>query len=429
MVCPSRRALVVLPALLAACANTLSPSGPAPDASLDRADAAVALSDAGMPDVAARADASPAREDASPAREDVALPEDRPRVIADVPAPSSDAAAPTPCADVRLMAAGAPVSHAAITSVAGGYVVAWVLASTGGAVVRGYDEALVPNTPEVPLAPPAGGAPPDGLTLAFTGDTGVVAAGSALHVLTRNAGMIQRTSTLDLAPRVLRTAWVRGPSDLRAITADTAMVYSNGARLTVNAPNDPRVDPLGAGASVVPDDSGYAALDDDGGRVRLRSFITGHGVVLQVRDEAGDGPSASRVLSTPGGLVRLRSDGAREVDVTLETRDPETLALRALPTTLHAAAAWNRATGALALADGALVMAWSAKTPSSGYNQAVQVQWGVDGRRGELFRTEVERDVRVFAATVDAGASRAWVLFGERDPAGAHLLRARCFTR
>jgi hypothetical protein len=208
------------------------------------------------------------------------------------------------------------------------------------------------------------------------------------------------------------------------------MVFTNGARLYASTPNNPSVDPIGPGASLLPtSDGGYLALEDAGGRFRLRHFITGHGVVIPVRDEAGDGASASRVLLTGGGLLRLLTRGTREVDVALETRDPETLALRTRPVTLHAAAAWNRATGALALADDALVMAWSAKPPSSGDNTAVQVQWGVDGRRAELFRAEVERDVRVFAATVEEGAARAWVLFGESDPSGAHRLRGRCLTR
>ncbi len=424
MVSPCRRSLLVLPVLLAACASTLTPSAPSPDA-------AVVAADAAAPDVATRADAAPSPVDAPASPVDAPpSPVDAPASPLDVPVPATDAVAPTPCDAPRLLASGALVTHAAITPVPGGYAMAWVLAANGETVVRGYDLDLTPQTPELPLDPPAGRVPPDALTLSFSGDYGVVAAGSALHVLTRRGGAIQRTSTVDLSPRVARLAWVQGPSDFRVVAADTAIVFTNGARLYASTPNDPSVDPIGPGASVLPtSDGGYLALEDAGGRFRLRHFITGHGSVLQARDEAGDGTSASRVLPTGGGLLRLITRGTRELDVALENRDPETLALRALPATLHAAAAWNRATGALALADDALVMAWSAKPPSSGYNTTVQAQWGVDGRRGELFRADVERDVRVFAATVEAGAARAWVLFGESDPSGAHRLRARCLTR
>lgn len=413
---PSRRSLVVLPVLLAACASTLTPAAPSPDS-------AVVAVDAAVPDVATRADAGIAPVDATPAL-------DRAPAADDVLAPATDAVAPAPCDALQRFASGDPVAHAAITPVPGGYVMAWVRAANGETVVRGYDQDLTPQTPELPLAPPAGGAPPDALTLSFSGDTGVVAAGSALHVLTRRDGALQRASTVDLSPRVARHAWVQGPSDVRAVTADTGIVFTNGARLFASTPNDPSVDPIGPGASVLPSsDGGYLALEDHNGRFRLRQFITGHGSVLPVRDEAGDGASASRVLPTLGGLGRLVNQGAREVDVALEIRDPETLALRALPATLHAAAAWNRATGAIALAVDGVVMAWSAKGPSSGSNTTVQVQWGVDGRRATLFRAEVERDVRVFAATAEAGAARAWVLFGESHPSGGNLLRGRCLTR
>lgn len=423
MISPSRRSLVVLPVLLAACAGTLAPSAPSPDADVVAADAAV-------PDAPARADAGPSPVDAPPTRVDAPSLHDRVPVANDVLAPSTDAMAPTPCDTPRLLASGERVTHAAITPVPGGYVLAWVRAEDGATVVRGYDLDLTPQTPELPLDPPAGRALPDALTLSFSGDTGVVAAGSSLHVLTRRADALQRASTVDLSPRVARLAWVQGPSDFRAVTDDTGIVFTNGARVHVNTANNPRVDPIGPGASVLPtSDGGYLALEDAGGRFRLRSFITGHGVVLQARDEAADGVSASRVLPTAGGLLRLVSQGAREVDVALEIRAPETLALRAVPVTLHADAAWNRATGALALADDGVVMAWSAKPPSSGFNNSVQVQWGVDGRRAELFRADAERDVRVLAAAVAPGAARAWVLFGEHDPSGAQRLRARCVTR
>lgn len=416
MVSRSRRSLVALPVLLAACASTLTPSAPSPDVAASTADAVV-------PDAATRADAGPAPVDAPP------LPDRAPTAI-DVLAPATDAAAPAPCDALHLFASGAPVTHAAITPVPGGYVMAWVRAADGETLVRGYDQNLTPQTPELSLDTPAGRVPPDALTLTFSGDTGVVAAGSALHVLTRRDGALQRASTVDLSPRVARHAWVQGPSDFRAVTADTGIIFTNGARLYASTPNNPSVEPIDPGASVLPSsDGGYVALEDHNGRFRLRQFITGHGAVLPVRDEAADGVSASAVLRTAGALLRLRSEGSREVDVALEIRDPETLALRALPATLHAAAAWNRATGALALADDAVVMAWSAKTASSGYNTTVQVQWGVDGRRAELFRTDLERDVRVFAATVEADSGRAWVLFGERAPTGEHLLRGRCLTR
>lgn len=426
MAVPSLRPLAALSLLLVACANTVGPDAPVVDAAA--ADTFTAP-DAALPDLPPSPDI-PSRPDVPLVFVDAPLPVDRPP--ADVPAPPVDAPPGTPCERSFILAAGARVSHAAITPVEGGFAMAWVLAAGGTTVARVYDNDLTPVRPVgIPLELPSPAAAPDSLSLSFSGDTGIVAAGSSLHVITRSVGTLSLSNTLDLAPRVTRAAWARTATDFRVVTSDTSLIFTNGARMSSSTPNDPGVASIGAGASVIPEESsgGYVALEDLAGRLRMRRFIIGHGSVIQVGDEAGDDASASRVVSTPAGLFRLIYRGAREVDVALEARDPETLALRGTPTPLHTAAAWNVTTGAIASAGDELFMAWAAKPPSAGYNSSLQAQWGLRGTRFEAFRNTADRTIHVFAAAVDSSSSRAWVIFGEADPAGGYQLRGQCVAR
>lgn len=423
MAAPSLRPLVALSLLLAACANTVTSDTPATDASPAAASPAA---DAALPDV-------PSVRDVPPVFVDAPLPVDRPPVVvADVPPTPVDVPPARPCERPIILSEGVPVSRAVITPVGSGFVMAWVVAASGTIAVRYFDDDLTRPTPIGPaLDLPSRGAAPDSLSIAFTGDTGVLAAGSSLHFIARSDATLTLTNTLDISPRVARAVLPWGTSGFQAVASDTALLFTNGARVTVATPNDASVDPIGPTATVMPAPAsgGYLALEDVGGRLRMRHFITGHGSVIESGDEAGDGASASRVLSTPAGLFRLVHGEGREVDVSLEARDPETLALRGTPTPLHAAAAWNRTTGALASAGDELFMAWAAKPPSAGFNSSLQAQWGLRAARVEAFRNEADRTLHVFAAAVTASAARAWVIFGEAGPAGAYQLRGQCVTR
>ena len=415
MLASSLRRAAVLSLLLVGCANTITADAP----------------DAATHDVPSAPDV-PTAPDVPSVSVDVPSAPDVPIATPDVPPPPVDAPPGSGCPLSFILAAGARVSHATIEPIDGGFALAWVQADDGTTVARVYNRDFTPIRPVgIPLELPSRGAVPDSLSLSFAGDTGLVAAGSSLHVIARSAGTLTLTNTLDLSPRVARAAWASSPTSFLVIASDTSMIFTNGARMSASTPNA-AVDPIGPGASVMSADAsggGYFALEDVGGRLRMRRFITGHGSVIRVNDEAGDGASASRVLSTPSGLYRLVYRGVREVDVALEARDPETLALRALPTVLHDAAAWNATTAALAPAGDGLFMAWASKPASAGYNSSIEAQWGVGGAHTTVFRGGADRELRVFGAAVDATATRAWVIFGEPAAEGGYQLRGQCVAR
>ncbi len=417
----SSRCLVALSLLLGACANTVTVD--APDAST-------------TPDVPAAPDAA-AAPDVPLVFVDASRPTDRPPVVAaDVPPLPVDAPPASRCGGSFILAEGARVSLAAIEPLdGGGFALAWVQAADNTTVVRVYDPDLTPIRPVgIPLQLPSRGAAPDALSLSFSGDTGAIAVGPSLHIIARSGGTLSLTNTLDLSPRVARVARTLSPSNFRVVTSDTALVFTSGARITVNTPNNPSIDPIGPGASVTLQDGGssYAALEDVGGRLRMRRFISGHGSIIEVGDEAGDDASASAFVETPSALYRLVYRGVREVDVALEERDPMTLARRTpiLPTLLHPGAAWNATTGALASTSaGELFMAWASRPSGGGYNSSIEAQWGERGAHATAYRGTTERNLRLFGAALNPTATRAWVIFGEPAAEGGYLLRGQCVAR
>jgi hypothetical protein len=99
------------------------------------------------------------------------------------------------------------------------------------------------------------------------------------------------------------------------------------------------------------------------------------------------------------------------------------------PVVLQSGAAWITTDGAIGTGGPEPLFAWSAKPQSGGYNSALRVRWETDRDSAEVYRNTTDRVVRVFGATTDTTASRAWVIFGERDPMGNYNLFGRCVAR
>jgi hypothetical protein len=357
----------------------------------------------------------------------------------DVPAPDvvalPDVTPPAgPCEGV-VSVTNDVIDLARIERVADGFVLAWAPSTGTSVIVQSFTEALTPRADALtlPLNLTNG---TTSLTVSFLGDVGVVAAGSSFFFLARSTdGRLTLNNRHDYPRRLVRWAQVVTPTTFQGVLADGAYVVSNGTNMSANTPDVALSPPHGPGVSILRDATGggYRSFETheavSSGRLHARRFIFGHGASLEVANNFYDGASASPVVLSGSTLYRLIFRGMREVDVLVERRDPSTLALVGEPAVLHAGAAWINTDGAIGAGGPEPFFAWSARPQNGGYNSALRVRWETGPDSAEVYRNTTDRVVRVFGASTDATASRAWVLFGERDTMGRYNLLGRCVAR
>lgn len=404
---PSR----VLPFLLGAASfigcggSTITPA-PVADAAPDaEGDASVA------PDASVTPDASPA--DASPAD-------------------ASDASNPSvPCGAMASLTRDL-VGAAQITRVAGGLVVAWYPYGGGNVVVQGFTESFGPRATPLSLSLLTNGV--DGISLSFSGGTGVMAAGSSLYFLTLGADLtLTLSNRVDFPRRLVRHAHMASATLAHAVLADGQYVVSDGTGMGGSTPNDPLSPPHGPAVSIAPTLGGYVSLEprDVGGvrRLHARRFVFGHGASIEVMNTYLDGVGASPVAASGDALLRLVTSGAREVDVALERRGLADFVAQGEPSVLQRGAAWHETHGVIDASGSEAFFAWAAHPAAGGFNSAARVMWASERESTEVFRHVREVPVHVLGAASDASASRGWVLLGLDSNGTMHSLHGRCVDR
>jgi len=360
----------------------------------------------------------------------------------DIPASPDAAVAPDASPADAMMSAGSCgaasltrdlVGAAQITRVAGGLVVAWYPYGGGDVVVQGFTESFAPRATPLSLSLLTNGV--DGISLSFSGGSGVMAAGSSLYFLTLGADLtLTFANRVDFPRRLVRHAHMASATFAHAVLADGQYVVTDGAGMGGNTPNTPLSPPHGPSVSIAPTLGGYVSLEprDVGGvrRLHLRRFIFGHGASIEIMNTYGDGAGASAVVpSGDDALLRLVTSGARDLDVALERRALVDFAIQGEPALLQRGAAWNETHGAIDASGREPFLAWAAHPAAGGFNSAARVMWASERGSTEVFRHVRDVPVRVLGAASDASAGRGWVLLGLDSNGAMQSLHGRCVDR
>jgi hypothetical protein len=364
---------------------------------------------------------------------DAPIPSDAPAdaVVAPDASPAHASNPSSPCGALAPLARD-PVGAAQITRVSGGLVVAWHPYGGGGVAVQGFSESFAPRG--TPLSLPLLTNGVEGISLSFSGGTGVMAAGSSLYFLTLGADLtLTLAHRIDLPRRLVRHAHMASETLAHAVLDDGQYVVTDGTRTGGSTPTSPLSPPHGPAVSIAPTLGGYVSLeprDTDGvRRLHARRFVFGHGASIEVTNTYVDGISASPVTASGDALLRLVTRGAREVDVALERRGLADFVAQGEPSVLQRGAAWHDTSGAIDASGREAFVAWAARPAAGGFNSAARVMWASERASTEVFRDERDVPVRVLGAASDAAAGRGWVLLGLDGNGTMHSLHGRCVDR
>ncbi len=402
----------------------LSPDAPfSPDAP--------ATPDASIAADAAHTDVSPADVTDAPATPDASIATDAAHTDVS-PADVTDASTPSvPCSAVVSLARDL-VGAAQITRVVGGLVVAWYPYGGGGLAVQGFSESFAPRG--TPLSLPLLTNGVDGISLSFSGGTGVMAAGSSLYFLTLGADLsLTLANRIDFPRRLVRHAHMASATVAHAVFADGQYVVTDGTGMGGSTPDSPLSPPHGPAVSIAPTLGGYVSLEPLNIRgiwfLHARRFVFGHGASIEVMNTYLNGVSASPVAASGDALLRLVTYNARELDVALERRGLADFAAQGEPRVLQRGAAWHETSGAIDVSGSDAFVAWAAHPAAGGNNSAARAMWASERAETEVFRHVRDVPVRVLGAASDAAAGRGWVLLGLDGNGTAHSLHGRCVDR
>lgn len=348
------------------------------------------------------------------------------------PADAADASNPSgPCGAIASLTRDL-VGAAQITRVAGGVVVAWYPYGGGNVVVQGFSGSFAPRATPLSLSLLTNGV--DGISLSFSGGTGVMAAGSSLYFLTLGADLtLTLAHRVDFPRRLVRHAHMASATLAHAVLADGQYVVSDGTGMGGSTPNNPLSPPHGPAVSIAPTLGGYVSLeprDMDGvRRLHARRFVFGHGASIEVMNTYLDGVGASPVAASGDALLRLVTSGARDLDVALERRALVDFAAQGSLTLLQRSAAWNETHGMIDASGSEPFIAWAAHPGAGGFNSAAHAMWASEAGSTEVFRHVRDVPVRVLGAASDEAARRGWVLLGLDSNGTMHSLFGRCVDR
>ncbi len=361
------------------------------------------------------------------------LPVDAGTAASDAPTAPSDGPGPGACSEPRDLVGGAPVYSAQIARFRDGLVVAWAAGGRTGIQAQAFDNALNPRGFPVTLGWLGS---QEGVTLSmdFAAESGAIAVGSSLYLVAANPdGALRTTATVALGAHTARAVWAQSDTMFHVVMSDGRYVYTNGARVNANTPNEPLNPPYGPDVSIVFQSSGYTSFVQQpnrcGSRLHMRRFIFGHGASLQVASEYAEGADAALVAADDRSVYRLLQRGGREVSLDLEQRSLQDLRLESRLRVVHENTAWNATHGALSLHGTAPLLAWAARPEGGGYNSAVRAAWGAGSDAAVIYRDPRDEPVHVHGVTADRALRRGWVIFGVERSNSPHRLMAQCVTQ
>lgn len=306
-----------------------------------------------------------------------------------------------------------------------------VTASREGALsARVFDRQWQPvgAAVDLPSMQPLAATEAKTLTVSFLDDRGVVSYGSSVHELTIDAALslrLDRTlqAVADGRAFNLVGAWPRRTPTNTIATSAVAMDGSewsaSATELWRQAQPSAMIEPLSFTTDVqfVGDSTEYIAFEtlyrrDINNDVRVRKFITGHGVLVQSSSRTEPGTTISPVVRVGDELWRLhyhRNEmvGVNDTQLSLVRHDAVTGEQRSATALSEAGLPLS---GAIAATEGgaSTLLVWSREVGSSSQPAAILVQRAT-GAPTELYRSTLS--MSVLGAWIDESSNRRWVSF------------------
>lgn len=358
----------------------------------------------------------------------------------------ADSAAPMGCEAPRPLfgASARPLEYIDVATVPGGFVVA-ASASDRQVYVRAFDAEFNAVGDELALRTERATSALDQpvLSLRFEGATGALTYDASLFELSVDRALrvtvVQTAVAQDNGSRSsLLGAWPQTATRPRwtAISRDASLWDLRGASLALASRAD-SVTPLSGSPSLALADDGsgeYVAIETilqraENNRVDARSFIVGHGSLIQVRNEPQVGTSVSRAVRIGDELVRIHrqsvANGAQRVSLVRHDARRGTIvsSQQLMESALSTSGAIAITNASAPLSDALLVWTRMNGDPT---NQALVAQWGPLGTPTQL--DTVGERAMIHGATMDADSQRGWVLWGSYAGA-AGMSEARFFVR
>ncbi|MBL8604526.1 MAG: hypothetical protein JNK72_21545 [Myxococcales bacterium] len=349
-------------------------------------------------------------------------------LAADV-APSADAAAAGGCAFSQMVGVGRG-SEASLSVTSEGALAVWRDPSSPTVLryVRAHVDGRTLERGALSLGREASGR----ALVDVSAGQGLFAAGDAMIAFAVTERGLALQSPLSLEGRLARAVQMRSETLRTVFTADTAVFYANATRGSFNEPNAMHA-PHSPDATLTTNvnGGGYWSFEAGPDRLSVRSFIFGHGAVIEgnraelplraVSPVVVQGSSAMVVTAAEGRtvqpmLARFDAQGGGRVDAEVSLPLPP---------------AWGRLSARIAVGarpgDGFVTSA--AFPAGGGYNNGLWIHWFGHRIASLVEQRTQESSMAVVDARYDDARRLGWILTADDDANAASPLRLRCVAR